>query len=245
MSEVTFDFSGKNFAVVGASSGIGRQIAIELAESGANILAVARRENRLEELKQAFPERISIKSLDVENADNNEWQLCFEDFVKVHGKFDGGVSTAGVSIITPLKSFDRESAEKIMNTGFYGSVNFLHNLCKKKFTNENASFVLFSSTSSYDGPKGMTAYAASKAAIRIAVKVIAKEIVGRGQRINSISPGWTDTEMTQNSIVSHIGGHGELGIGSPEDLSGMTLFLLSNRAKWITGKDFIIDGGLL
>ena len=92
-------------------------------------------------------------------------------------------------------------------------------------------------------------YDAAKAGIQSAVRAISKEILPT-QRINSISPAWIDTEMTEN-YLNESGmpreniKTGYLGIGKPQDVSGMVLFLLSNRSEHISGQDFIIDGGYL
>lgn len=249
MSDVQFDFTGKNFVVVGASSGLGRQIALELAESGAHVLAVARNETRLEELANASP-LIHTAMLDVLTASADDWTVMFESFVHLHGKIHGGVYTAGITGVTPLKCYNKEMASAIFRTSFDGSVDFLHFATKKKLSEAGAAFVLFSSVASYEGTKGLLYYAGAKSAVRTAVCTIAKEIGKRGQRINSISPAWVETEMT-DSYLESVGETQEriktgiLGVGKPEEVSGMTLFLLSSRAKWITGQDFVVDGGYM
>ena len=249
MSDVHFDFSGKNFVVVGASSGLGRQIAGELAESGAHVLAIARSTERLDELKRTSP-LIQTAALDVLTASAEDWTAVLEQFVRDHGKIHGGVYTAGITGVTPLKGYDRNMATAIFQTSFDGSVDFLQCTSKKKFSEMGASFVLFSSVASYEGTKGLLFYASAKSAVRTAVRAIAKEIGHHGHRINSISPAWVDTEMT-NSYLESVGmgqesvRDGILGRGRPEDVSGMVLFLLSSRARWITGQDFVTDGGYM
>ena len=97
--------------------------------------------------------------------------------------------------------------------------------------------------------KGMFAYSGAKAAIISAMRSISKEISKRGQRINAILPGWVESGMTEElgrvSNKSEIIAHELLGVGSPKDVSGMVLFLLSNRARWITGTSIAVDGGFL
>lgn len=249
MSDVHFDFSGKNFVVVGASSGLGRQIAGELAESGAHVLAIARSTERLNELERTSP-LIQTAVLDVLTASAEDWTAVLEQFVRDHGKIHGGVYTAGITGVTPLKGYDRNMATAIFQTSFDGSVDFLQCASKKKFSEMGASFVLFSSVASYEGTKGLLFYASAKSAVRTAVRTIAKEIGHRGHRINSISPAWVDTEMTSSYLESVGMGQesvrdGILGRGRPEDVSGMVLFLLSSRARWITGQDFVTDGGYM
>ncbi len=248
--EVEFNFTGKNFVVVGASSGMGRKIVLELAQSGAHVLAIARNEERLNEVKEQFPDNITISMIDVRNAEDEKWNETLKHFVERYGKINGGIYTAGITGLTPLKMYDKKLANDIITISFYGGIQFLHFVTKQKYSMENASFVLFSSIAAHEGSKGILFYAGAKAAVQAAVRSIAKEIAKRNQRINSVSPGWVETEMTDGYLKSLEMSPkdilaGPLGIGTPEDVSGMVLFLLSNRAKWITGQDFAIDGGTL
>lgn len=248
MSEVKFNFTGKNFIVVGASSGMGRQTALELAESGANVLAVARNEDRLQAVKDHYPDRIDYKILDVTTATLDDWTRILQKFVEYHGKLNGEVYTAGTAGITPLKFYDETVAREIMEAGFWGAVKSLQVATKKKFAHPESSYVFFSSVAGYTAEKGLAFYAAAKAAIRAAMQSFCHDVVSERHRINTISPGYVKTNMTISStdidgeparvIERHL-----LGIGETSDVSGMVLFLLSDRAKWITGEDFVVDGG--
>lgn len=247
---VKFDFEGKNFVIIGASSGIGRQSAIELAESGANILAVGRNLTRLESLKQTNPKNIFTAQIDVTEASQDVWTAIFADFVGKVGKIDGGVYSAGIVGLTPLNSFDRELAHKIFDTSFWGMINFMQIAAKKKFSNAGSSFVLMSSLAADFGTKSLFAYSAAKAAVKSAVKPIAKEIIRNRHRVNTVSPAMVKTDMlgnityesevTEEEISRYL-----LGLGKSEDISGIILFLLSDRAAWITGQNFSLDGGYL
>lgn len=252
MKDVHFCFENKNFVVVGASSGMGRNITSHLAEAGANVLAIARNEKRLADLQKSFPERIRTASLDVLSANNNSWKKILNEFVEDVGKCHGGVYTAGVGGYTSLRCFDADTAHLIGDTSLYGMIGFFSNFVKKKYVEAGASFVAFSSVASYNGQKGAIAYSAAKSAVKIAVKSIAKEISRDRHRINSVSPGWVETEMTDGAIIKETGRSFDdmvamhrLGVGSPEDVSGTVLFLLSDAARWITGTDIVIDGGYL
>ena len=120
---------------------------------------------------------------------------------------------------------------------------------KKRISNDGASFVLFSSVGALSSPKGMFVYGAAKAGINIAVQSLSKEIAKRKQRVNSIMPGWVETGMTDElgaiSNKPEIIANELLGIGSPCDVTGMVLFLLSDRGSWITGSNIAVDGGYL
>ncbi|MBQ7198215.1 MAG: SDR family oxidoreductase [Selenomonadaceae bacterium] len=247
---INFDFTGKNFVIVGASSGIGKQTAIELARSGANVLAIGRNIERLEQLKNICPTQIFTMSLDVIDAEQDDWAKLFSNFVSAVGKIDGGVYSAGIVGLTPLNSFDRELAHRIFDTSFWGMINFMQSAAKKKFSNVGSSFVLLSSLAADFGTKSLFAYSAAKAAVKAAVKPIAKEIIRNRHRINTVSPAMVKTDMLGNITYEDEIGASEisrylLGLGKPEDISGLILFLLSDRAGWITGQDFPLDGGYL
>ena len=247
MSRVIYDFTGDNFVVTGASSGIGRQIARELADSGAKVLAIGRNSERLEALKAESPEHIFSASLDV--CDSETLEKAIADFVAEHGKLSGGVHAAGISDITPLRSYDNERAHEIMNTSFWAGMKLLQLITKAKYGNPGTSTVLFSSGYSLQPAKGMFAYGAAKAAVNTAVKCAAKEICAKKHRVNSIIPGWVETGMTGSFEVSPeieaVRASHLLGTGKPENVSKMVLFLLSSAASWITGTNVVVDGGSL
>ena len=245
---IKFDFGGKNFVIVGASSGIGRQTALELVDSGADVLAVGRNLERLKSLKDTCPQKIFTVSLDVLKANQDDWSDSLTNFVNANGKIDGAVYSAGIVGATPLNSFDAELAHKIFDTSFWGMINFVQVAAKKKFSNAGSSFVLMSSiTSAGFGTKGLFAYTAAKSAVTGVLKPLAKEIIRNRHRINAVSPAMVKTEMVATAAADFISedeiSRYLLGIGKAEDVSGMILFLLSDRAGWITGQNFLVDGG--
>lgn len=248
MSSVKFDFTEENFIVTGASSGMGRQVAVELAQSGAKVLAIARREETLRELQEHFPNNIFVAPLDVCNGERLE--CAIREFVAVNGKLRGGVHAAGINNFTPLKAYDKDFAHDIMATSFWAGVELVRLITKAKYAYQGTSTVLFSSVCAISSEKGMFAYAAAKAAVNGCIGSLAKEICHKGHRVNSIMPGWVeDSAMTsiltgvidQNILQKeHL-----LGFAKPDDITGMVLFLLSDRAKWITGTSIAVDGGFL
>lgn len=246
MNEVIFNFKSKNFVVTGASSGMGKQIAIELALAGANVLAIARREEKLIELQNEY-KNIEYIACDVANKEKIEDGII--NFVQNFGKINGSVFAAGNSEITPLKGYAENIARNILEVSFWNAIEFIQLVMKNKYIQKESSHIVFSSVSGYSGEKGMFAYSGAKAAIRIAIKSIAKEIANKNHRINTISPGWVKNDMTQKaSELADVGSFYAkhlLGAGEITDVSGAVLFLLSDRAKWITGTDFIVDGGYL
>lgn len=248
MSDVHFDFTGENFVVTGASSGMGRQVALELAQSGAKVLVIARREEKLRELQEHFSNNIFVAPLDVCNGEQLE--CAIREFVAVNGKLHGGVHAAGINNFTPLKAYDKELAHNIMNTSFWAGVELVKLITKTKYAHQGTSTVLFSSVCAISSEKGMFAYAAAKSAINGCVGALAKEICNKGHRVNSIMPGWVEGSVMTSSLDGLIDQNGLkknhlLGLAKPADITGMVLFLLSDRAKWITGASMVVDGGFL
>lgn len=243
MAKVSFDFTGNNYLVTGASSGIGRQLVLDLASSGANVLAIARREEELKKVQSDFPDKICIAVCDV--CDKNSVKAQIEHFVAENGAFNGFAHAAGIYEFSPLKVFDKEQFYKMMEINFWSGFDILQILSKKKFSVEGASFVMFSSVAAIQGEKGLLAYSASKAAVSSAVRSVAKEISGRNQRLNAIMPGRVETPMTAPYQNDEVDGRSLLGKAYPEDITKPVLFLLSDGAKWITGTDFVVDGGYL
>jgi len=247
LSKVIFDFTAENFAVTGASSGIGREVAISLAKSGAKILAIGRNLERLAAVKNFFPDKIITASVDV--CDEENFEKVLKNFVQENGKFKGGVHAAGITDITPLRRGNTETARQIMETSFWAGMNFLRLMTKNSYAEKNTSTVLFSSVEAFSHEKGMFAYVAAKAALEAGLKTAAKEIASKGHRVNSIVPGFVESEMmnqvnefsdVENFLSKHL-----LGAGKPENISDAVLFLLSDSSSWMTGSSLIVDGGYL
>lgn len=248
MSEVNFDFHGKNFVVAGASSGIGKQIALELLAAGANVLAVARRKAILDESFADYAGQVVTAALDVRQPE--AWDAVLPAFVAAHGKLHGSVYSAGVNRLNPLRMFDEGLAHEVMDTNFWGAIEALRRITRPSCIQAPSSHVWIASTAGHRGAAAQSAYSASKGALTAAMRCVIHEIARKGHRLNAVSPAWVETELTKG-VEQGIGGESAkkqrllLGVGQPEDVSGVVLFLLSDRARWMTGSDVIVDGGYL
>lgn len=249
MQNVQFNYQGKNFIVVGASSGMGKQIALELSQAGAKVLCLARRVEIMEQMRsEQGAGKIIPAFVDVMEATSKDWDAIIKNFVGEHGKINGGVYTAGVGGLTAFRRWNDELAKNIVDTSYWGMLRFVQSAVKKRFAVEGASFVVFSSIAAHLGEQGQLIYSSAKSAVKSAVKVIAKEISPDKHRINCISPGWVKTEMTATDefdIAQRRKDMFWLGEGTADKVSGMVLFLLSDRSDWITGTDIVVDGGQL
>jgi NAD(P)-dependent dehydrogenase (short-subunit alcohol dehydrogenase family) len=240
------EFEGKRFIISGASSGIGKKIASDLAGAGAAVLALGRNEERLNSLKNLFPDKIICEAFDI--TDFIQLKTSIEKFAE-GGKVDGCVHSAGINKFTPLRAFNWNIFEKIMKTNLYAGIELIRLTATKKISNENSSMVMISSVAGIKGEVGFTAYSASKGALISAVRCLALELASSKIRVNSISPGVVKTELSEamealypNGIEAVVKKH-PAGIGSAGDVSNLALFLLSEKSNWVTGSNYIIDGG--
>jgi NAD(P)-dependent dehydrogenase (short-subunit alcohol dehydrogenase family) len=243
---IKFDFSGRHYVVSGATSGIGRRIASDLAASGAVVLAIGRRKDRLDKLKEQFTNNIVSANLDI--TDFESLKKDIELFAE-SGKIDGSVHCAGINKYTPLRTFNWNDAEQIIKTSLYAGIEMIRLATAKKVSAEKGSHVMLASVSGIKGEIGFTAYSAAKSAVIGVIKSLALELAVKDVRVNSITPGWIPTEMSA-AIDARYPGHADtikiqhpLGVGSVEDVSNLAMFLLSDESKWITGSNIIIDGG--
>lgn len=240
------EFEGKRLIVTGASSGIGYKISSDLASSGATILALGRNSEKLESLKKISPNNIEIELLDV--TDFTQLRVVVNKFVE-KGRIDGCVHSAGINKFTPLRAFNWTVFDKIMKVNVHTGIELVRLISSKKNSNEGCSIVMIASVAALKGEVGFTAYSASKGALISAVKCMALELASSKIRINAISPGVVQTELTDtmanfypNGMDAVINKH-PLGIGSVEDISNLAMFLLSDKSKWVTGSNYVIDGG--
>lgn len=243
-----FNFHDKVILVTGASSGIGRQMAISFSELGSKIIAVARRE---EELKQTL-EKLTGHGHRFYAADLSEIEAIKDlmvTIVKENGPLNGLVYCAGKSQTCPIKSISYAYALDMMNLNYFAFLEMVKQFTKKGNYAEGASIVGISSTASKVNSNGQTVYAASKAGMEASVRVIANELIKKEIRINTISPGWVRTKMYEDfmnqweNAEELIRSSQPLGVIEPEEIASMAAYLLSPAARCITGQDIIIGGG--
>jgi len=240
----------KNIIITGASSGIGRECAVVFSKIGANVILIAR---DLIRLKQTFDLLESnnhlMYQMDVTDFDTIETIIA--DSVSKIGKIDGFVHCAGIEMTMPLQSMNYSKFDQLFSVNAIAAFEFSKIISKKKYCNSlGASFVFISSVTGLLGVNGKIGYCSSKAALIAGGKAMALELANKKIRVNTILPGMVDTEMFQKikeelseESVLDIQKKHPLGIGQPNDVSNLCAFLLSDLSKWITGSDYIIDGG--
>mgnify|MGYP003590290939 CR=1 FL=1 len=241
--DVTFDFTGKNFVVTGASSGIGFELVRELLEAGANVLGLSR---HMTEGLPAFAGLAgNLVGIDADVTDEAALERAIAGFVKDYGPLHGCVHSAGRGRLIPIRVWNANKAREMMELNFFAGMSLLKIASRRKYSAEAASYLYISSVSAERGQMGLGDYSATKGALESMVRCAALETAGRRQRVNSVCLGWLDTPLTRSSGADSKVEEVPLGQGTPADAAGLMLFLLSDRARWITGSNFVMDGGYL
>lgn len=246
------ELSGKNILVTGASSGIGRGISIYLSKLGANIIMVARNEEKLKETyNELEPGNHSYYIIDLNNLKDIEGM--FDNIFSGDKKLNGIVHSAGISRTVPIQYLKLEDLMNIMTINFYAFMELVKHFTKRKYNDNGGSIVAISSISSRVGARGLSAYCASKGAVDSAIRAMAVELAPRNIRINSIAPSMIKTQIydglveivNNNNFEADLKKRQIMGLGSTYDVAGAAAFLLSDAAKFITGTSMVVDGGYL
>lgn len=247
-------FEGKCIVVTGASSGMGREIALDFAREGANVIAVARRENRLREIQeeaQSFPGKIFPYPGDVSKQEVNEGMINFA--VEKCGKLDVLVNNAGVmDEFTPIGDLTNELWQKIMNVNLDGPVFAIRKAVQVMLTQESGgNIVNVASIGGICGARAGVAYTASKHALIGVTKNTAYMYAGK-IRCNAVCPGGIETEVMNSQTDINQMGMGRIMAamdksipqGKVEDISSAVLFAADDAQKFMTGSVLVIDGGV-
>lgn len=249
MSFNPFDLTGKIIIVSGASSGIGRQCALDCSKAGAKIILIGRNPERLlSTLSNLEGNGHKIICEDINEYSKIAHQII--DCIKNNGPIDGFIHSAGIEKTLLLRNLKHEDYIEIYNTNFISGIEILKTVSKKGNFNNGCKIVFISSITSVIARVGTLAYTASKGALVAATRELAVELAPKGINVNCVSPGTVLTpmmekvldEMDEDERTKRLNGF-PLGIGMPEDISLSCVFLLSNAARWITGQNIVVDGG--
>lgn len=244
-----FSLEGKTILVTGASSGIGRGIAIQCSKMGATVVLNGRNEERLKgTLLQMEGAGHQIISADLSSQEGIE-KVAFGC-----PELDGYVHSAGIPALRAVKNIDRELMLEMLNVNTVAPITLTSLLVKKKVLKKKSSIVLIASTSGvYVGNVGEASYSTTKGALYGFVKSAAVELAARGTRLNTVCPGLTPTEILELSdsmfskeqmIEKHLPKYPMKRFGTPEDIANGVIYLLSDASSWVTGVNLNIDGGL-
>lgn len=240
-----FSLKGKSILVTGASSGIGRAIAVMCSKMGAQVIASGRNEQRLNEtLSEMDGNQHSVFTADLTVEDD------IVSLVEACPKLDGIVHSAGVGDRTILKMVRQKDLDRVMKANFESPVLLQRALLKKKKVADGCSIVFIASRAPFAPSVGNGLYAASKGALIAYAKVLGLELADRLIRVNCICPAMVWTELVKRDAELTGADYGELEkhyplkrYGKPEDVAGLTVYMLSDISSWMTGSCVDITGG--
>ena len=236
--------------VTGASSGIGEGVALKLNELGATIIASGRDQDRLAAMRQksARPESVHFEPKDLVG-DIDGLPAWLRSLRGKYGRIRGLVHCAGLVSVKPLQMIEYGSFKEIFDLNFFAAVLLAKGFFDRRVNiGRGAALVMVTSLASQQPLRGQLIYGASKAALAAAVKAMAKEVAPQGLRANCVAPAMlADTPMSEKHFEAF--GHSfnyedyVSGLGEITDVAALAVFLLSDAAKWITGREYILDGG--
>jgi NAD(P)-dependent dehydrogenase (short-subunit alcohol dehydrogenase family) len=237
--------------VTGASSGIGRATAAAFSDAGAAVVLAARDENRLRKVAQESKGKTLVVRTDV--TQKSDCERLIETTMKEFRKLDVLVNAAGIIKTGNIENTSLEDWDAMFNINVR-SVFYLMQLAVPHLIKSKGNIVNVSSVNGLRSFPGVLAYCSSKAALDHLTRCTSLELASKGVRVNSVNPGVVRTElhrrggMDEESYAKFIEHSSQnthpLGrIGKPEEVADLILFLASDRAAWITGANYSIDGG--
>lgn len=242
---------GKTALVTGASRGIGRAVALRLAEEGARVaINYAGNVKAAEEVKAAIEAAGGTAMLcRADIADSAAVEAMVDSVVKAFGAIDILVNNAGITRDTLLMRMKDEDFEKVLDTNLKGVFYCTKAVSKLMMKKRAGRIVNMSSVVGLVGNAGQTNYAAAKAGVIGFSKSAAKELASRGITVNVVAPGFIGTDMTaglSEAVKEKALADIPLGkMGEPKDVANAVLFLASDQASYITGQVVNVDGGMV
>jgi NAD(P)-dependent dehydrogenase (short-subunit alcohol dehydrogenase family) len=253
MSPTPFSLEGKVAIVTGGSRGIGRSIAIGLAEAGADVAIAARKPEALGEAQAAI-EATGRRALGVPTNVRrlDELQQLVDRTASELGRVDILVNNAGTNpVFGPIQDVDERAWDTIMNTNVK-SMHFLSNMAREKMLEhgEGGSIINVSSIGGFNASDVIGAYSVSKAAVIMLTQVCAKTWGTDGIRVNCIAPGLVKTEFARalwdnpKILKQTTAGAALHRIALPDEMAGAVIYFASGASSFVTGQTLLLDGGV-
>ena len=240
--------NGKTALVTGASRGIGRAIALRLAEDGANVAVIyAGSADKAEAVVNEITALgVNAKAYRCNVADSAAVNETVKAVTNDLGKIDILVNNAGITRDGLMLRMKDEDFDAVLDTNLKGAFNMIRACYSGFIRKKSGRLINISSVSGIMGNAGQANYSASKAGVIGLTKSVARELASRGITCNAVAPGFIQTDMTENlgdnnPLLNSI----PLGrMGKPEDIAAAVAFLASDSAAYITGEVLKVDGGL-
>lgn len=248
---MSFTLEGKTALVTGAGRGIGRSIALTLAEAGADVAITYARSSAAAEEVKAEVENMGRKALiyQADAVDAKKADEVIGDIVKQWGKLDILVNNAGITKDTLIMRMSEEQWDDVIQTNLKSVFNYSKSAVRPMMKQRAGSIINIGSVVGVSGNAGQTNYSASKAGMIGFSKSLAKELASRNVRVNLIAPGYITTDMTDQlneATLEAIQKSIPLGkAGDPKDIALAAQYLASDAASYVTGVVLHVDGGMV
>ncbi len=246
---LSVDLAGQVALVTGASQGLGRTCATELARCGAHVICVARNQEKLAELVAEIEQRggsAEAKPCDV--GSREAVQQLFQEISGKHGKLDILLNNAGITRDTLLPRMGDDQWDDVIQTNLTSCFLFCREASKLMMSARYGRIINMSSVSGLIGNPGQTNYSASKAGMIGLTKSLARELGKRKVTVNAIAPGFIESEMTKtlgDDLLKEVKKRIPANrLGRAEDVAAVAVFLASSAASYITGQVLTVDGGM-
>lgn len=243
-----FSLAERRILVTGASSGLGRAIALTCAGMGAEIIGVGRDEARLADTQRAMG-ATSSKAHQMVRADLTQASERDAVIAALGGAVHGVVHSAGISRLSPVRMLTEQHLREVQAINVDAPMMLTQGLLKRNLIAADGSIVFIASIAAHIGVAGVAAYSGTKAALIAMTRCLAMEVVKRRIRANCLSPALVETPLL-DATATMVGSMEEerkaypLGFGKPDDVANAAVFLLSGASRWITGTTIVMDGGL-
>ena len=242
----------KTAIVSGGSKGIGKAIAMKLAQAGANVVICSRKKENLDSaVNEAVSNGLTLIPIECNTSNNESIQSVVDHTLEKFDRVDVLVNNAAANpYYGPILNSEDSHWDKIFDVNVKGYFNFAKACSKTMIANNSGKIINVASIAAKTPLEGLGVYNISKAAVVMLTKVLAKELGEYNINVNTLAPGLIKTDFskalwenedTHNKIVKSIP-QGKMG--SPDDISGMALYLASEASDFVTGSIFTVDGGI-